>query len=153
MYERILVPIDGSATAERGLHEAIGLAAQLKCRLHVLHVVDDFPLLVEVASVESYNDTMARLRKYGEHLLSDAASRARDAGVEVQTRQRDATPKRIAQTIVDEAVQAGCSLIVMGTHGRRGFSRMTLGSDAEEVVRSGPVPVLLVRHPEDSEPA
>lgn len=151
MYERILVPVDGSATAERGLQEAIGLAAQLKCRLHVLHVVDDFPLLVEVASVENYNDTMARLRKYGDRLLSDAAARAGDAGVAVETRQREATPKRIAQAIVDEAIQAGCKLIVMGTHGRRGFSRVTLGSDAEEVVRTSPVPVLLVRHPDDTE--
>jgi len=50
--------------------------------------------------------------------------------------------------VVGEAEKAGCDLIVMGTHGRRGLSRLTLGSDAELVVRHAPVPVLLVRHSE-----
>jgi hypothetical protein len=55
---------------------------------------------------------------------------------------------RVADTIVDEARSTKCDLVVMGTHGRRGFSHVLLGSDAERVVRQCPLPVLLVRHPE-----
>jgi nucleotide-binding universal stress UspA family protein len=52
---------------------------------------------------------------------------------------------RVADAIVEEARRSRCDLIVIGTHGRRGVSRAMLGSDAENVVRSSPVPVLLVR--------
>jgi hypothetical protein len=58
MYKRILVPIDGSATATRGLQEAIGLAADLKAELILLHVIDDFPLLVEMASAINVEATL-----------------------------------------------------------------------------------------------
>ena len=52
-----------------------------------------------------------------------------------------------ADAILQEAKSAGCDLIVIGTHGRRGFRRALLGSDAESVLRESPVPVLLVRAP------
>jgi nucleotide-binding universal stress UspA family protein len=58
---------------------------------------------------------------------------------------REVTRGRIATVVVDEARSSGCDLIVMGTHGRRGFNRLALGSDADLVVRESPVPVLLVR--------
>jgi nucleotide-binding universal stress UspA family protein len=51
----------------------------------------------------------------------------------------------VAQAIVEESRQTNCDLIVMGTHGRRGISRLMLGSDAESVLKSSSVPVLLVR--------
>ena len=54
---------------------------------------------------------------------------------------------RVADAILQEAKSAGCDLIVIGTHGRRGFRRALLGSDAESVLRESPVPVLLVRAP------
>ena len=58
---------------------------------------------------------------------------------------RDVTQGRIADVITDQAKRASCDLIVMGTHGRRGFNRLTMGSEAEMVVRIRSVPVLLVR--------
>jgi nucleotide-binding universal stress UspA family protein len=58
---------------------------------------------------------------------------------------REVTQGRVAELIVDEAQKSGCDLIVMGMHGRRGFSRMAMGSEAERVVRFSPVPVLLIR--------
>lgn len=54
----------------------------------------------------------------------------------------------MADAILDEAKAAECDLILMGTHGRRGFSHMVMGSDAERVVREARIPVLLVRHPD-----
>lgn len=145
MYHRILVPLDGSATAERGLREAIGLAAEQKARVSLLHVADNFPMLVEMSSVTSYQEMLNDLRRYGEDVLAKAKRAAADAGVQADTLLREVTQGRVADVIIDEARKTGCGLIVMGTHGRRGFSRLTLGSEAERVVRSSTVPVLLVR--------
>ena len=145
MYHRILVPLDGSATAERGLREAIGLAAEQNAKLYLLHVVDDFPMLVEMSSIASYQDVLNSLRQYGEDVLAKARRAAEDAGVQTESSLREVTQQRIAEVIVEEASKAACDLILMGTHGRRGFSRLTMGSEAEMVVRISPLPVLLVR--------
>lgn len=145
MYHRILVPLDGSATAERGLREAIGLAAQHKSRLVVIHVVDDFSSLVELSSVASYERMKTELGQFGNALLEKARLSAAGAGVQVETSLIDVTDKRISTVIIDQAVKSGCDLIVMGTHGRRGFSRLTMGSEAELVARSSAVPVMLVK--------
>lgn len=145
MYHRIMVPLDGSATAERGLREAIGLAAEHKARLYLLHVVDDFPMLLEISSVASYQEMLNGLRQYGEGVLARAKRAAENAGVQAESLLREVRQQRIAEVIVEEARKASCDLIVMGTHGRRGFSRLTMGSEAELLVRISPLPVLLVR--------
>lgn len=148
MYAKILVPIDGSATSERGLREAIELATRLKSQLVLLHVVDPYPVLMEMASVQSFEDTRQRLLKFGEETLEKARQRASESGVASESVVRETSAQRAADAIVDEAAKRQCQLIVMGTHGRRGLSRVVLGSDAELVLRLAPVPVLLVRQPE-----
>ncbi len=145
MYQRILVPLDGSETAESGLQEATGLAAELKARLVLLHIVDDFTMLVEMSAVSNYQDMLKGLRHYGLELLNKAKHAAESKGVHVETVLREVAQERVADVIVAQAKLHHCELIVMGTHGRRGFSRMALGSNAELVARSSPVPVLLVR--------
>ncbi len=145
MYERILVPLDGSATAEAGLRHAIPLAAALKSKLVLLHVMDDFALMVEMASVASYESMRTTLRRYGEDALARAGKAAAAAGVMSEAVLREQPQARISEVINGEAVKHRCDLVVMGTHGRRGFSRLTLGSNAEAVMRTSTVPVLLVR--------
>ncbi|MET3179263.1 UNVERIFIED_ORG: nucleotide-binding universal stress UspA family protein [Variovorax guangxiensis] len=145
VYKHILVPIDGSPTAERGLREAIRLAGELESRLRLLHVIDDFPMLMEMSNISSFEASLQKMREYGESVLAQALAEATSANVEAQTVLREVTQGRIADIVVDEAGKAGCDLIVMGTHGRRGLSRLALGSDADRVARSSPVPVLLVR--------
>lgn len=148
MYQKILVPLDGSATAEHGLRIAIDLAADQKekARLTLLHVVDDFSMLVEMSAVMNYQEMLKGLRRYGEELLAQAKVVAMAHGIEAETMMREVNQSRIADVILEEVQSAACDLIVMGTHGRRGVSRITMGSDAEQVVRMSPVPVLLVRH-------
>ncbi len=145
MYQRILVPVDGSPTAERGLREAIKLAEGQATRLLFLHIVDDYTMLIEMSSAAGYEEMIRGLRQYGLDVLGKAKRAAEAAGAHSETLLREVTGKRVADVIVDQARQHACDLIVMGTHGRRGFSRLTLGSAAEGVVRSSPVPVLLVR--------
>ena len=149
MYQRILVPLDGSVTAERGLHEAIGLAAALKARLYLLNVVNEFPLYMEMASAASFDETMNLMRQRGEDMLAQAKNAAIDTGVpDAVMLFREVVQGSVADVIIEEANKHDCNLIVMGTHGRRGLSRLTMGSNAELVVRGSPVPVLLVRQEE-----
>lgn len=147
VYERILVPLDGSATAERGLQEAIRLAGERPSKLVLLHVIDDFPMLMEMAAVSNFEAGLQKSRELGQQILSQAQSKAAAAGVEALTVLREVAQSRVAEIVIDEAARARCDLIVMGTHGRRGLSRLALGSDAERVARSTPVPLLLVREP------
>jgi nucleotide-binding universal stress UspA family protein len=151
MYQRILVPLDGSATAESGLREAIGFASGQKATLFFLHVVDDFSMLVEMTSVRNYEEMLKGLRQYGLEVLAKARHIAEEAGVHSESLLREVTNERVAEVIIDQAKQHSCDLIVMGTHGRRGFSRIAMGSEAEQVARSSPVPVLLVRQVEVAE--
>jgi nucleotide-binding universal stress UspA family protein len=145
MYKRILVPIDGSDTAARGLAEAIALARELKATIRLLNLTSDFALMVEMSSAIDFEKYRAGLNQFGQHLLEKASRLATEQGVTVETSLHDLRGGRVADAIVEEARQTRCGLIVIGTHGRRGVSRAMLGSDAENVVRSSPVPVLLVR--------
>ena len=145
MYKQLLVPLDGSETSRRGLREAIALATLLKARLRLLHVISDFTVMVEMANVIDFEKVRAGLHQYGRNLLETAAAEGRAAGLEVSTELRDPKGGRVADAIVQEARDAGCDVIVIGTHGRRGFNRALMGSDAERVLRESPVPILLVR--------
>ena len=145
MYQRILVPVDGSAASERGVHEAICLALAQDARLLFLHVLDEKPLLLEGMSQASLDEMLRSMRHAGLDLLTKARQAAEKASVHCETLLREVSGGPIADMIVDQAAQHHCDLIVMGTHGRRGLARMALGSDAEQVLRSSVLPVLLVR--------
>jgi nucleotide-binding universal stress UspA family protein len=145
MYKRILVPLDGSETARLGLREAMALAREQKATLRLLHVVSELPPLMETSSLKDYGAMRDSLFEHGEQMLSEAKSLAATLAVEAEIRLRDTQGGRVADAIVAEAQESGCDLIVIGTHGRRGVSRVLLGSDAERVLRQSMVPVLLVR--------
>jgi len=147
MYKRILVPIDGSDPAERGLAEAIALARELKATIRLLNLTSDFVLMVEMSSAIDYEKFREGLNQFGQRLLAKASEQAKAQGVATETSLHDLDGARVADAIVEEARKSRCDLIVIGTHGRRGVSRAMLGSDAENVVRNSPVPVLLVRRP------
>ena len=81
----------------------------------------------------------------GEKLLKDTAEALRARGLSVATILIEGGTERVSRFIVEQARLREADLIVLGTHGRRGFSRLMMGSDAEQVVRTSPVPVMLVR--------
>ena len=147
MYKKILVPIDGSETGRRGLKEAIALATEQKATLCLLHVMNDDPIMSEMPSTFDFQKYREEMQQYGRNLLEDGQQLAASLGLEVETLLHDLKGGRVADAILQEAKSAGCDLIVIGTHGRRGFRRALLGSDAESVLRESPVPVLLVRAP------
>ena len=145
MYQRILVPIDGSATAERALQEAIGLAAG-KAQLRLVYVIEElYPLDAEGFVYIDYEALQQAMRSTGERTLTQAAEKVRRSGITAETALLDMPGERVADVIDNEALSWKADLIVIGTHGRAGLSRLLLGSVAEDVVRGASVPVLLVR--------
>lgn len=146
MYEKILVPVDGSPTALRGLREAIQIARLSGGRLKLLHVVDEVSFMTSFeAGVALTAEMLELLREGGEKVITDALAEVRAAGLEADTEVFESYAGRVSDLVIAKAQEWGARLIVLGTHGRRGVGRMLLGSDAEQIVRLSPVPVLLVR--------
>lgn len=146
MYERILVPIDGSPTSELGLKEAMRLAMLTHGWLRLIHVIDELSFALAADSYGNYaGELLDLLQKNGAELLAKAQTTARAQGLQTDTVLYENLAKTVAQRVVDEAVSWQADLIVVGTHGRRGVRRMVLGSSAEGILRTSPVPVLLVR--------
>ena len=149
MYTHILVPVDGSPTSDRGLEEAVKLAKLTGARLRLIHVVDE---LIYAAGMESFGamtaDLLLLLQKGGEQILKTDKARVEASGVPVDTALFDSFAGRVCDLVVAEAIKWPADLIVLGTHGRRGVGRVFLGSDAEQIVRLAPIPVLLVRSSE-----
>lgn len=151
MYDRILVPIDGSATSRKGLDEAIKLALLCGASLRLVHVLD---LLAFTSGFETartvVQDIEPHARQVGQAILDEGRDRAMASGIrQVETRLEQAGVRRTHEVILEEAAKWHADLIVLGTHGRRGVDRLLLGSDAERVLRTSPVPVLLVRKEAD----
>lgn len=145
MYRRILVPLDGSAASQRGLEEALRLARPSEASIVLLHVIEAYPLMPEMASAAAFEQIDAALREAGNQLLQAAHERVRAAGVACESHVVDAAAARVCDVVVAQAAKHRCDLIVMGTHGRRGLQHALIGSDAERVLRMSNLPVLLVR--------
>lgn len=144
MYKKILVPVDGSAASRRGLEEAIEFAKSTGATIDLAHVVDEFVVAARNAPAV-WQQLSQALSETGEKVLADAEAVVRKHGVLCTSEMLAATDGGAASAIIDHAKKLPADLIVMGTHGRRGLRRLTLGSDAELVLRSSPVPVLMVR--------
>ncbi len=145
MHRRILVPVDGSATAARGLEEGMALAKAFDASLVLLTVVESFPVMMEMATATTWEQVTNDVREHMRGVLDDAHQVATKAGVASEAHLEDASASRVCDVIVDQARKHHCDLIVMGTHGRRGIAHALLGSDAERVLRRAPCPVLLMR--------
>lgn len=146
MFKRILVPVDGSATSGLGLDKAIRLAKDQGATLCLLHIIDERVLTQNLEGGAAGIDRLLdSLRAGGKQILARAEAKARKQRVRVKPVLLENIIRSVADVIVRQAKLWRADLIVLGTHGRRGVSRLVMGSDAEGVVRSTPVPVLLVR--------
>ena len=144
MYERILMPVDGSSSAERAIDEGLRLASELGAAVIFLHAVED-PLAAGYATPESlpYAARLADdLKKEAERILDDAMARAERSGVRASRR---LVEHRDPVDAIREA-EADADLVVMGTHGRRGMQRWIFGSVTEGALRRAAKPFLIVRN-------
>lgn len=134
MYERILVPTDGSDPSEHAAEHALDLAARFDAAVDALFVVED--------AASHWDMVVEKEEEVGERALDAVASMAEARGVTVERHLRRGTP---AEEIVDAAAAYGSDLVVMGTQGRTGFSRIaSAGSTTERVVRLTTVPTLVI---------
>ncbi|MHB8256005.1 MAG: universal stress protein [Acidiferrobacterales bacterium] len=148
MYKKILVPVDGSDTANAALQEAIKLARSESTGLRIIHVADSSAAVwdSEFAPVD-LEQIRESVRSFARNILEQAQRTAREAGIDAETRlvEMETPGQRVAKVIAEHAREWPADLIVIGTHGRRGIDHFLLGSVAEGVMRLSPVPVLLVR--------
>lgn len=152
MFKCILVALDGSPTSNAGLKYGVQLAGDQGARLVGVHVIDDAAIAVNfeggyvpAAYVDKLEET---LRRSAKAILAKAQAVAKAGGVEMKAVLTESRGRTIADAILGEARKAKADVIVIGTHGRRGISRILMGSDAEAVLREARVPVMLVRSPE-----
>jgi nucleotide-binding universal stress UspA family protein len=146
MYRRILVPVDGSASSNLGLQHALSLAKDQRARVRLLNVVDEMAVLPMMYGYPADISTIIEsMQEAGKKAIEDGNALAKKAHVEADTAIIDARGRVVSDAILEQAKKFRADVIVMGTHGRRGLNRLLLGSDAERVLRSAEVPVLLVK--------
>ena len=145
MYRRILVAVDGSKTSNLALKEALKLAKQQHAALRLIHVVDQTPSYAMAEVPYLIDDYQKAMVEAGQKALAKCAARAKAARVKSDTKMVVTLTQSIGDVINKEAKRWSANLIVIGTHGRRGFDHLLLGSVAERVIRLAVKPILVVR--------
>jgi nucleotide-binding universal stress UspA family protein len=142
MYKRILIPVDGSPTSNKALVAALQFARECGASVRVFHALDD---LAFISGYEYRGDLVELAAAEAEKILADALAIAKSAGTEADSRLAKKPGVRLGDAVAAEALEWKADLIVIGTHGRRGLGRVIMGSGAEQVIRTAPTPVLVIR--------
>jgi len=156
MYERILVPLDGSKVGEAALpciEELLAkLAPKAKPEVILFQVVSSLThyVIAGEASVQvPYSEKeVDYIRRKSRQYLEKVGENLKSKGATVKTK---VATGNAAQEIIKAAEELKADMVAMSTHGRSGLSRLTFGSITAKVLRGGNVPVLVVRAPKESE--
>ena len=145
MFKNILIATDGSALAQKGVDQGLTLAKALAAKVLIVTVTEPWTSYVSGEMAISFP-----VKEYEEQVVANAAKilgglaeAAAKIGVPCET--LHVKDKVAAEGIVETAKARNCDLIVMSSHGRRGLSRVLLGSQANSVVTHSSVPVLICR--------
>ncbi len=146
IYQHIMVAVDGSDTSKLALQEAIQIAQNLKSNLRIITVFDERFISYSEFYID-HDSLIPSFKEQGQNTLNTMEELARKSKIKYECRlvALKAEEGRIAEKIVAESNAWHADLLVIGTHGRRGFSHLFLGSVAEGVMRIATMPVLLVR--------
>lgn len=146
MYKHILIPTDGSETAEKAVEEGLKFAKWAGARVTVFTAMPDY----QVPTGEFVSRTAVSLPEFERRSMDEAkkrldgiAQRARQAGVELDT--DVALSDRPWQAIIRSAEKNGCDLIFIASHGRKGMSALMHGSETREVLTHSTIPTLVYR--------
>ena len=147
MYKRILVPTDGSPLAKKAVDAAVQLAASLGAEVVALNVVPDYPTSCYEGGIDVALSEIARVERMwaeqGQALADDVGRTAEQAGVKAKA--VTVRSDLVADAILAAAKKNRCDLVVMASHGRKGIKRLLLGSETEQVLTHGKIPVLVLR--------
>jgi nucleotide-binding universal stress UspA family protein len=154
VWKRVLLPLDGSALAEQMIEPAVALGSLMGAQYTLLRVIK--PVLTPAvpmggvglteqveALLKQMETRQESLRQQAQHYLGQVADRLRARSLDVQI--KIAVEEQPAIAILHEAKSSAVDLIALETHGRRGLSRLVVGSVADKVVRGASVPVLVHR--------
>ena len=147
MYDRILVPTDGSPLSKKAVAAAIDLAALCGAELVALKVVPRYPMSYFEGSVALAPHEVGRIEKQwaedAQAAVDAVAAAAKKKGV--KARAVTARSDLVAESIIAAAKKHKCGLVVMASHGRKGIKRLLLGSETQHVLTHSHVPVLVLR--------
>jgi nucleotide-binding universal stress UspA family protein len=149
MFKHILLPTDGSALSERTAQQAIKVAKALGAKITVVHVIGgyDITLASDYLGTPDIPDVRQRFAQemavHAKEILSPIKGAARKAGVECDS--VVATGDSPYETILKQAAQSGCDLIMMASHGKKGYDGVLLGSETQKVLTHGKIPVLVCK--------
>lgn len=144
MFKHILVPVDGSKTAQQAVEKAAGLAQAFGSAVTVIYVMDPYPF-TGVGTDFAYGQAMYLSAATAEanEAIKNAKQVLEAAGIHVSTAVIES--HTAWRGILETATSVGADLIVMGSHGRRGIERLVLGSVAQRVLSHTTLPVLVMR--------
>lgn len=144
MFKHILVPVDGSETAQKAVEKAAGLAKAFGSAVSVIYVIDPYPF-TGLGSDFAYGQAeyLSAATAEAEQAIEAARQTLTQAGITPTTKvvEEHATWRGI----LDAAKTFGADLIVMGSHGRHGLEKVVLGSVAQRVLSQAHLPVFVVR--------
>ena len=144
VYPRILVAVDESPAGQAALDEAIRLTKNQHAQLRIVHVLQSVASDGDETSERAMDAALAQAARL---ILDRAAARAIEHGIAAISALIEEGRGPISDAILADALQWDARLIVMGTSGPHRLGRLQLGSVAEGVIHTAPVPVLLVRQP------
>jgi len=147
MYKHILIPTDGSEIAEKAVKAGIAYAAEALAKVTLFTAVPEYEPPGEGAilsrNVVSLAEYQVESERKAQAILAGAVRAARAAGLEFNADY--AQSNQPSDAIVAAAKRNGCDAIFMGSHGRKGFSRLVHGSQAVEVLSHCDLPTLVLR--------
>ena len=141
-YRNLLCPIDFSDVSNHAFKIATDLAATFKANLHVMHVFQMPASSIPEGAYEVPDDMEDSIRDHFSKRLDELVKIHSTPGINITTSLHTGFPHI---EIIDSANETNADMIVMGTHGRTGFSQVLLGSVAERVIRTSDIPVLTIR--------
>ena len=144
MYQRILIPTDGSDITERAVQTGLSLAKSLGATVHTIAVKEPFPYSavseMQPEPPQEFYDAQERIAAARVKAVVEAC---KAAGVACEAHTVEALHPW--EAIIDHAQRTQCDLLVMASHGRRGVSALLLGSETQKVLTHSKIPVLVVR--------
>ena len=143
MFKHILLPTDGSEVSTRAVDLGLELASALQARVYALHVILPFQSLAYMTQVipESETSYTEESVRWAERYLGEVRDKAQQASIPCDSDY--VFDKHPCDAILDIVQKHGCDLIVMGSHGWRGFTRLLLGSETQKVLVRSQLPVLV----------
>lgn len=145
MFKHILIPTDGSDLATQAVDKGMALAASIGAAVTVVTVTEPFHVFSPAAAqLESSRASYDRdAAAHADRVLKAARDKAEAAGVTVETHHK--WHDNPYQAIIDTALEEGCDLIAMASHGRRGMAAVVMGSQATRILTHSKIPVLVYR--------